>query len=76
MMKSGNRLALTMWQALIASACIAAPSSAQKSNVAARSAQIAELSRAGKYSEAIPLAQRLLADLEKTFGPDHRDVAE
>jgi hypothetical protein len=43
--------------------------------VAARSAQIAELSRAGKYSEAIPLAQRLLADLEKTVGPDHRDVA-
>jgi CHAT domain-containing protein len=38
-------------------------------------AQIAELSRTGKYSQAIPLAQRLLADMEKAHGPDHRDVA-
>ena len=74
-MKSGNRLVLTMWLALIASVCITAPSSAQESDVAARSAQIAELSRAGKYSEAIPLAQRQLADLEKAYGPVHRDVA-
>ena len=49
--------------------------SAQKTDAAARSAEIAELSRAGKYSEAIPLAQRLLADMEKAHGPDHRDVA-
>jgi tetratricopeptide (TPR) repeat protein len=74
-MKSGNRLILAMWLALIASVCIMAPSSAQKSDVTARSAQIAELGRAGKYSEAIPLAQRLLADMEKTYGPVHRDVA-
>ena len=39
--------------------------SAQKTDAAARSAEIAELSRAGKYSEAIPLAQRLLADMER-----------
>jgi hypothetical protein len=74
-MKSGNRLALTMWMALVASVCIAAPSSAQKNDVAARNAQIAQLSRAGKYSEAIPLAQRLVADLEKASGPANRDVA-
>jgi CHAT domain-containing protein len=74
-MKSGNRLALTMWMALVASVCITAPSSAQKNDVAALNARIAELSRAGKYSEAIPLAQRQLADLEKASGPFNRDVA-
>jgi tetratricopeptide (TPR) repeat protein len=31
--------------------------------------------RAGKYSEAIPLARRLLADMEKAHGPVDRDVA-
>jgi hypothetical protein len=74
-MISGNRSALTLWLALIASVCLSAPLSAQKIDVTARSAQIAELSRTGKYSQAIPVAQRLLADLEKAYGPDHRDVA-
>jgi CHAT domain-containing protein len=74
-MTSSTRLALTLWLALIASVCLSAPSSAQKIDVTARSAEIAELSRAGKYAQAIPLAQRLLADLEKAYGPDHRDVA-
>src|SRR5882757_5382923 len=74
-MKSRTRSALTLWLALIAGVGMTAPSSAQKIDMSARSAQIAELSRAGKYSDAIPLAQRLLADLEKTYGPDHRDVA-
>jgi hypothetical protein len=74
-MKSGNRSILTIWLAPIASVCITAPSSAQKGDVTARSVQTAELSRAGKYSEAIPPAQRLLADVEKAYGPDHRDVA-
>jgi hypothetical protein len=50
----------TMWLALalIASVCVTVPSSAQESDVTTRRAQIAELSRAGKYSEAIPLAGR------------------
>jgi tetratricopeptide (TPR) repeat protein len=74
-MKSRNRLALAMWLALIASACLGAPSSAQRSGTAVLSAKIAELGRAGKYSEAIPLAQRQLEDLEKTRGPVDRDVA-
>ncbi len=74
-MISGKRLALTLWLALTASVAMTAPSSAQKIDVAARSAAIAELSRAGKYSEAIPLAQQLLAEIEKAYGPDHRDVA-
>src|SRR3984893_17510185 len=72
-MKSGNRLVLTLWLALFASVCLTAPLSAQ--GVAARSAHIEELSRAGKYSEAIALAQQLLADMEKAHGPVDRDVA-
>ena len=74
-MRSGNRLALTLWLALIAGIGLTAPSSAQKNDAAARSAGIAELSRAGKYAQAVPLAQRLLADMEKAHGPEHRDVA-
>jgi CHAT domain-containing protein/Tfp pilus assembly protein PilF len=72
-MKSRNRFAFSLWLALAATTCLTAPSLAQ--SAAARSAQIAELSKAGKYSEAIPLAQKLLADMEKTYGPVHRDVA-
>jgi CHAT domain-containing protein/Tfp pilus assembly protein PilF len=34
-----------------------------------------ELYRAGKYEEAIPLAQRVLAIREKALGPDHLKVA-
>jgi CHAT domain-containing protein/Tfp pilus assembly protein PilF len=72
-MRSGNRSALTVWLALIVSICLTAPSSAQ--SVAARGAHIAKLSQAGKYSEAIPLARQLLADMEKAHGPVDRDVA-
>jgi CHAT domain-containing protein/Tfp pilus assembly protein PilF len=74
-MKSGNRLALTMGLALVASAYLGASSFAQKSDTAGLSARIAELSRTGKYSEAIPLAQRQLANLEKSSGPVSRDFA-
>jgi CHAT domain-containing protein len=73
MMKSGNRLGLMLWLALATSACFAAPSFAGE--VAATSAKIDELSRAGKYSEALPLAQGQLASLEKKYGPFNRDVA-
>ena len=73
-MTSGNRLAVALGLAL--AACMGtAPSSAQKNDAVARSAEIAGLSRAGKYSQAVPLAQRLLADMERAHGPDHRDVA-
>src|SRR5258708_12233616 len=74
-MKSRNRLVLMVWLTLVASTCLSVPSSAQKNEVAALSARIAELSRAGKYAEAIPLAQRQLESLEKANGPFNRDVA-
>ena len=37
--------------------------------------QIAKLYRDGRYSEAIPLAQQLLALREEAVGPDHPEVA-
>jgi hypothetical protein len=72
-MKSGNRLVLTLWLALVMSGCLSAPSSAGE--VAALGAKIAELSRAGKYSEAVPLAQGQLESLERKYGPFNSDVA-
>jgi CHAT domain-containing protein/tetratricopeptide (TPR) repeat protein len=71
MMKPGNRLVLMLWLALLVSACWAAPSSAQ--GLAAQSAKVAELGRAGKYTEAIALAQAMLAAQEKN--PASRDYA-
>ena len=74
-MKSRTRLLSAMCLALIAATVLSAPSSAQKADTAALSARIAELSRAGKYAEAVTLAQRQLETLEKTHGPADRDVA-
>ena len=74
-MKSGDRLALKLVLASIASASLGISCFAQNSEAVALSARIAELSRAGKYSEAIPLAQRQVANLEKSFGPVNRDLA-
>jgi CHAT domain-containing protein/Tfp pilus assembly protein PilF len=73
-MKSGKRLVLIGW-VLAASTGFSPPSSAQKGDVAATSAKIAELGRAGKYSEATTLAQGQLESLEKSRGPFDRDVA-
>src|ERR1700693_242464 len=71
MMKPGNRLVLTLSLALVAGAWFAAAVSAQ--GVAAQSAKVAELGRAGKYAEAIALAQAMLAAQEKN--PASRDYA-
>ncbi len=65
------RLALLAGVAL--SASFAPPAIAQKGDVAAQSARINELSRAGRYSEALPLAQALVAGLEKSS--NGRDLA-
>jgi tetratricopeptide (TPR) repeat protein len=37
--------------------------------------QVIELYRAGRYSEAIPLAEQVLAIREQALGPDHPDTA-
>jgi tetratricopeptide (TPR) repeat protein len=41
----------------------------------ALSQQIIQLRNQGRYSEAIPLAQRVVAIQQKTLGPEHPDVA-
>ena len=74
-MQSGNRLVLLLGLALIASVGLGTSCFAQKSDTAVLGARIAELSRAGKYSEAIPLAQQQVTNLEKSFGPVNRDLA-
>lgn len=69
--ESSHRLALTLCLALAASAGLASPSFAQ--GLAAQSAKINALGDAGKYNEAIPLAQAMVANLDK--GPPTRDLA-
>ena len=56
-------MALMVSLALASSAGLVAPSLAQ--GLAAQSARISALGDAGKYSEAIPLAEAMLANLEK-----------
>ncbi|MBR0739868.1 CHAT domain-containing protein [Bradyrhizobium liaoningense] len=68
-----NRLALVAGLALAASTFLPAAALAQKGNLAAQSARINELSKAGKYSEALPLAQAMVASLEKS--DNGRDLA-
>jgi CHAT domain-containing protein len=74
-MKQGRRLLAAALLALIASVPSGTPSLAQQSERLALNARITQLREAGKYAEAIPLAQRSLAIYEKTFGPHHRDVS-
>src|SRR5712691_4105686 len=52
------------------------PSVAQRDEAEALHKQVIELYRAGKYADAIPLAQRVLAIREKSLGPDHPNVAQ
>ena len=61
---------------LALAAALASPVSAQTTAGADRlEAEVVQLYRAGKYSEAIPLAKEVLALYEKALGPAHPDVA-
>jgi CHAT domain-containing protein/Tfp pilus assembly protein PilF len=71
-MKQGCRSRLTLLIGVIAVLAISAGASAQSPT--AQSAKAAELSRAGKYSDALPLAQAAVATLERT-SPDSRSFA-
>jgi tetratricopeptide (TPR) repeat protein len=57
-------LAASLGLALTAS--LATPGLAQSGGLAAPSARINALNQAGRYSEALPLAQAMVASLEKT----------
>ncbi|RZN11271.1 hypothetical protein CWO91_09130 [Bradyrhizobium genosp. SA-3] len=61
-----NRVALIAGLALAASALLPTAALAQKGNLAAQGARINALMAAGKYSEALPLAQATVASLEKS----------
>ncbi|MDA9412731.1 CHAT domain-containing tetratricopeptide repeat protein [Bradyrhizobium sp. CCBAU 45384] len=68
-----RRLALVAGLALAIAASHATPGLAQTGSLAAQSARINALRTAGKYSEALPLAQAMVAALEKTS--NNRDLA-
>ena len=62
--------------ASLALACwLISPSIAQLGEAEQLDKRVNALLHAGKYAEAIPLAQRELAIYEKAFGPNHPDVA-
>ena len=48
----------------------------QTDEATALSTQADKLYQQGRYSEAVPLAQRSLAIREKALGPDHPSVAQ
>lgn len=73
-MKSHSRLIFSVCLALLSGTCLSAPSMAQKGDAAALSVKIRDLGRAGKYAEAVALAQQQVESLEKKHGPAHRDV--
>jgi tetratricopeptide (TPR) repeat protein len=70
-----KRLGLIVAVALTMVASIIAPAFSQQDELAALDKRIRELYQAGKFSEAIPLAQRVLVIREKVLGPDHPNVA-
>ena len=61
--------------ALALSLSVVVPSWAEQDEASRLNQQSKELYREGKYAEALPLAQRLLAIREKEFGPDDATVA-
>ena len=73
-MKSPSRLIFSVCLALLSGTCLSAPSLAQKGDAAALSVKIRDLGRAGKYAEAVALAQQQVESLEKKYGPDHREA--
>jgi CHAT domain-containing protein/tetratricopeptide (TPR) repeat protein len=65
------------WVVLSGALALAGPACAQTATGAEKpSAEVIRLFQAGKYSEAIPVAQQVLALREKALGPDHPDVAQ
>jgi tetratricopeptide (TPR) repeat protein len=74
-MKHARQIGFILATMLIVISSAGAPAIAQQDEAAALDKRVGELLRAGKFSEAIPLAQHALAIQEKALGPDHPDVA-
>jgi hypothetical protein len=75
-MKHARRIGFILVAMLMVNAFADAPAIAQQDEVAALNEKVVELYRAGKFSEATPLAQRVLVAWEKALGPDHLNVTE
>jgi CHAT domain-containing protein/Tfp pilus assembly protein PilF len=73
-MKSARRIGLILAAMLLAVSFTGAPGIAQQDELPALEKRVRELYQAGNFSEAIALAQRVLAMQEKALGPDHPDV--
>src|SRR3954467_8937799 len=74
-MKALKALIRVAATALALSLALGAPSYAGEDEASTLIRQMKELYRAGKYVEALPLAQKSLALREKEFGPDDANVA-
>src|SRR5580700_11430318 len=70
-MNSVRHIFLIVTAALVLTLGFAPPSLAQSRKADELSRRVIELYQAGRYAEAIPLAQQLLAIREKVLGPDH-----
>ena len=75
-MRSLLRTGLAIGLALILSVGHVSSGAAQQKNEADElNKRVTELNKAGRYSDAVPIAQQVLAIREKTLGRDHPDVA-
>src|ERR1700752_2511868 len=74
-MKPVRCFGLILAATLMVPSFVSAPAFAQGDQAAALDKRYMEVYRAGKFSEAVPLAQQALAIREKALGPDHPDVA-
>jgi CHAT domain-containing protein/Tfp pilus assembly protein PilF len=73
-MNPAQRIAFILTAAMVISFA-GAPAMAQQDKAAALIKRAFELYKAGKFSEAIPLARGALEIKEKALGPDHPDLA-
>jgi tetratricopeptide (TPR) repeat protein len=74
--KQACRIGFILAAMLMVNSFAGAPAMAQQNEAAALDNRVEALYRAGKFSEAVPLAQQALAIREKALGPDHPDVAK
>jgi Flp pilus assembly protein TadD len=70
-----KRLCLTIVVALTMDAAIITPAFVQQRDLAALTAKISALFRAGKFAEAVPLAQQALAIGSRSLRPDDPNLA-
>src|SRR5262249_48332810 len=73
-MNSARRIGFILAAMLMVNSFAGAPAIAQQDEATALNKRVIELFQAGKFAEAVPLAQRAVAIREKAFGPNHPNV--